>query len=439
MPLEVRLHATTVKSGNLTATVIKDVPSEGLAAPATQPTTRRIENHDEGKAWYWMLPDPFVLSDGEAVKDARTWMSRRRPEILGLFEREIYGQAPGRPEGESFEVVEHGEAFGGTAQRKQIVVHLGQGDRKFNVVLYLPAAAQKPVPVILCFSFYPLQWATQDPAVKMQYDRDLYTRRIAPGNNPNIAKSFHIDWVLAHGYGIAIVYYQEIDPDFAGGLTNGVRAGYLPAGQTNLNPDQWGTIAAWAWGASRAMDYLQTDAQVDGGRVAIMGHSRLGKTALWTGAIDPRFSMVFACSSGRGGASLARRNFGESIGDLAQRYGYQFCGNFQKYAHHEIDMPVDSHELIGLIAPRPIFLATASHDLHYDPMGEWYAAIAAGPIYELLGKQGLGTVSPPALDSAIMHDIGYHCHSGKHEVTALDWQHILQFADMHWGSAKGKT
>lgn len=408
--------------------------------PATQPTTRRVENHDEGKAWYWVLPDPFVLNDGETVKDSQTWFSRRRPEILSEFEHEIYGRAPGRPAGESFEVVESGPAFGGKAVRKQIVVHLGPKpkDRKINVVLYLPAVAQRPSPVILCFSFYPLQWVTQDPAVQAQYDWDEFTHRIPPGNNPNIAKSFHIDWVLAHGYGIAIIYYQEIDPDFAGGLTHGVRADYLRPGTTTLERDEWGTIAAWAWGASRAMDYLQTDSEVDGSRIAIMGHSRLGKSALWTGAIDPRFAMVFACSSGRGGASLARRNFGESIGDLAQRYGYQFCGNFQKYAHHETEMPVDSHELIGLIAPRPIYLGTASLDLHSDPTGEWDAAVAAGPIYQLLGKRGLEAVSPPPPDVAIMHDIGYHCHTGKHQVTELDWQHILEFADMHWGPAKGK-
>jgi hypothetical protein len=412
-------------------------PSAGPIA--TQPTTRRVENHDEGRAWYWILPDPFKLNDGEIVKDSQTWFERRRPEILSAFEHEIYGRAPGRPEGESFEVVETGAAFGGTAIRKQIVVHLGPsaGDRKLDAVLYLPAGATKPSPVILCFSFYPLQWATQDPAVKIQYDWDLSTHRVPAKNNPDIARSFHIDWVLAHGYGIAIIYYQQIDPDSAAGLPKGIRAAYLPPGETKPHPDEWGTISAWAWGASRTLDYLQTDPQVDGSRVAIMGHSRLGKTALWTGAIDPRFAMVIACSSGRGGASLARRNYGESIGDLAQRFSWQFCGNFQKYAHHETDMPVDSHELIGLIAPRPIFLATASLDLHSDPMGEWDAAVAAGPIYEMLGKRGLEAVSPPPLDVAIMHDIGYHCHTGKHEVTPLDWQHILQFADLHFGSPKG--
>ena len=256
-----------------------------------------------------------------------------------------------------------------------------------------------------------------------------------PGEIREKSTSYRIDEVLKHGYGIAVIYYAQIDPDFAGGLPYGVRANYLPPGQEAFAPDQWGTIAAWAWGASRAMDYLQTDPQVDGSRIAIMGHSRLGKTALWTGAMDTRFAMVVACSSGRGGASLARRDFGESIGDLAQRFGYQFCGNFQKYAGHENDMPVDTHELLGLIAPRPLYLATASEDLHSDPRGEFEAAVAAGPIYSLLGARPLRVLDPPPLDTAVMDDIGYHCHTGKHEVTPLDWQHILEFADLKFGAS----
>ena len=195
--------------------------------------------------------------------------------------------------------------------------------------MYLPANAEGRVPLFLCFSFFPLQRVSDDPTIRLQdeWDRD-HTRH--PGKIRENSPSFPIEEILKHGYGFAAIYYSQIDPDFAAGLPFGVRAAYLPAGQTRFAPDQWGTIAAWAWGASRAMDYLQTDPQVDPMRIAIMGHSRLGKTALWTGAADPRFAMVVACSSGRGGASLARRNYGESIGDLGLHFGYQFCGNFQK-------------------------------------------------------------------------------------------------------------
>jgi hypothetical protein len=411
--------------------------SEPAVKPATRPTTRRVENHDEGRAWYKVLPNPLILQNGQPVRDAQTWYSQRRPEILRMFESQIYGRAPGHPADESFEVFENNpNALDGKAIRKQITVHLSKqmDGPKIDILMYLPAHATGKVPVFLCFNFFPLQRVLDDRAIRLQDEwmRD-HTRH--PGQAREKSKSYQIDEVLKHGYGIAVIYYAQIDPDFDGGLPYGVRAAYLPPGEKAFAPDQWGTIATWAWGASRAMDYLQTDPQVDGSRIAIMGHSRLGKTALWTGAIDTRFAMVVACSSGRGGASLARRDFGESIGDLAQRFGYQFCGNFQKYAGHETDMPVDTHELLGLIAPRPLYLATASEDLHSDPRGEFEAAVAAGPIYSLLGARPLEVLDPPPLDKAVMDDIGYHCHTGKHEVTPLDWKHILEFADLKFGSS----
>ena len=403
--------------------------------PTTKPTTRRVENHDEGQAWYHVLPNPLVLENGKPVRDSKTWFEQRRPEIYRLFETEIYGKAPPRPADESFEVAESSDdALGGKAIRKQVEIHLNsQADGpKIDMLMYLPAGASKPVPVFLCFTFFPLQTVMDDPAIRLQEGwRPDHTR--GPTTR-STSTSFQIDEVLAHGFGIAVLYYSQIDPDFAGGLTHGIRAMYLPAGHTAFAPDEWGSIAAWAWGASRAMDYLQTDPQVDGKRIAIMGHSRLGKTALWTGASDTRFAMVVACSSGRGGASLARRNYGESIGDLALHFPYQFCGNFQKYANHENDMPVDTHELLGLIAPRPLYLATASLDLHSDPRGEFEAAVAAGPIYRLLGGRPLEVNDPPLLDTAVMDDIGYHCHTGKHEVTPFDWKMILKFADVKFGT-----
>ena len=405
--------------------------------PSTQPTTRRVENHDEGQAWYWVLPNPLVLSDGRPVRDAQTWFAQRRPEILGLFQTEVYGKSPGKPEDESFEVFDNDPtALGGKAIRKQITVHLGAGANapKFDVLLYLPAKAVKPVPLFLCFSFFPLQRVMDDPGIRLQDEWDRNHQRHASQRREK-SPSFEVDQTLDRGYGFAAIYYQQIDPDFAGGMQYGVRSAFLEPGLSDVRPDEWGTIAAWAWAASRAMDYLQNDPRVDRARIAIMGHSRLGKTALWAGASDQRFAMVIACSSGRGGASLARRNFGESVGDLNQRYAYQFCANYRKYGRHVTDLPVDSHELIGLVAPRPIYLATASLDLHSDPRGEFDAAVAAGPIYRLVGKQGLGIDVMPPLDTAIMGDIAFHCRTGKHEVTAWDWQKILEFADRKFGSA----
>jgi len=178
--------------------------------------------------------------------------------------------------------------------------------------------------------------------------------------------------------------------------------------------DEWGSIGAWAWGISRIVDYFETDKGVDAKRIAIVGVSRLGKTVLWAGAHDPRIAMVIASCSGEGGAALSRRNYGETIKHLAVRYGYQFAGNYAKYGDRVDQFPVDSHMLIALMAPRPVLLQTGDKDFWSDPKGEFLAAVAAEPVYKLLGKQGLGTDQIAAADQAILHDIGYVMHAGGH-------------------------
>jgi hypothetical protein len=180
------------------------------------------------------------------------------------------------------------------------------------------------------------------------------------------------------------------------------------------------------------MDYLEKDKDVDAGRVAIMGHSRLGKTVLWAGATDQRFAMVLSSCSGEGGASLSRRDYGETIGNLVDRFPYWFCANYRKYADHADQLPVDMHELIALIAPRPVYITGAEEDRWADPKGEFLACVAAGPVYELLGAHGLGTDQMPPLNQPLIRTIGYHYRSGKHEVTAFDWEQFLTFADSYF-------
>jgi len=232
---------------------------------------------------------------------------------------------------------------------------------------------------------------------------------------------------------VATIYYGDIDPDFPGAIQQGVRALYLKPGQTEPAPDEWGTIAAWGWGLSRALDYFETDKGVDAKRVAIVGVSRLGKTVLWAGARDTRFAMVIASCSGEGGAALSRRNFGETIKHLTAptRYPYQFAGNYQKLADRVAQSPVDAHLLVALVAPRPLLLQTGDTDLWSDPKGEFLSAVNAGPVYRLLGEPDLGTDQAPPAGQPILHTLGYYMHAGGHGTIPSDWEQFLKFMQLH--------
>ncbi len=300
-------------------------------------------------------------------------------------------------------------------------------------MIYLPANAQKPVPVILSLNFSGNQSVTSDPGVKLAtiWGSKDHQRQTALEDSRGKDKGFDVEKLLAQGYGFATICYQDIEPDFKGGYVNGIRPLFFKPGQSEPAPDGWGAIGAWSYGLSRAMDYLEKDQAVDPKRVAIMGHSRLGKAVLWAGALDQRFAMVLSSCSGEGGASLSRRNYGEKIRNLAGALPYWFCANFQQYVDHEDQLPVDTHELIALIAPRPVYVTGAEEDKWADPRGEFLACVAAGPVYRLLGAQDLGTDKMPPLNEPIQHAIGYHYRTGKHEVTTFDWEQFLNFADKH--------
>jgi hypothetical protein len=401
---------------------------------------REGANYDESKVGSYLLPDPLTFIVGRRVKTVADWTLRRK-EILALYQQHVHGVSPVRPIEMTFAVVEQDRnALSGKAIRKQIVVNFfGAVDGPtMNILLYLPRQASKAVPCFLGLSFSPLFKIYPDPSIRITdvWDSKQKLRFAAPDTTRGTDRGWEIDSILARGYGVAIIYYCDIEPDFAGGLQYGVRSRSLNFQQASLAPNAWGAIGAWAWGLSRAMDYLETDKDVDAKRIVAIGHSRLGKTALWAAAQDERFAGVIASCSGEMGGALSRRNFGETVDHMIKRFPYQFSGSFAKYLGRVNDMPVDAHLLLSLIAPRPVFLSTGSEDQWADPRGEFLAEVAAGPVYELLGARGLGTDQFPPLNVPIMKTQAFRCHTGKHEVTVDDWNMFLKFADTQLGGTR---
>ncbi|MDT8302033.1 MAG: hypothetical protein RQ760_11160 [Sedimentisphaerales bacterium] len=400
-------------------------------------------NYSEEKVPKYTLPNPLRLSDGSRVTDARTWLMKRRPEILELFRKYVYGRAPiARPENMSFEVFDlEKKALGGLATRKQVTVNFtGKKDGPtMDILIYLPNASKKPAATFVLLNFGGNHTIHTDPAIRLS---ERWMRSKSAGAVKNRADEtsrgrsssrFHVEEILKRGYGLATIYYGDIDPDFDDGFKNGVHPFFDKLIDGKRAPDAWGSIGAWAWGLSRAMDYFESDDDIDNKRVAVLGHSRLGKTALWAGARDERFAFVISNNSGCGGAALSRRAYGETVKRINTSFPHWFCENFKQYNGKEGNLPVDQHMLIALMAPRPVYVTSADGDLWADPRGEFLSCRHAGSVYRLLGLRGLGVRQMPALNQPVQKGtIGYHVRSGGHDLTEYDWQRFMDFADEHF-------
>ncbi len=414
-----------------------------LLFPSVGSAQKFVANYDETKIPEYTLPDPLVRQDGKPVTDAKTWDSVRRPELLKLFEKYVYGRGPAPCPIRHQLVSVKDDAVGGKAVRREVDVFFGEQDDALSMrlLIYTPKAVDQ-APAFLGLNFQGNHSVDSDPSISLNTnwmrnnDGTTKDNRALEASRGAASSRWPIEMIIDRGYALVTIYYGDIDPDFDDGFQNGIHGQFRDQTQSIPEGEKWGSIAAWAYGLARALDYLAEDAHVDQDRVAVIGHSRLGKTSLWAGASEPRFKMVISNDSGCGGAAISRRAIGETIGRINTSFPHWFCDNFLKYNENENECPVDQHELIALIAPRAVYVASATDDQWADPKGEFLAAVAADPVYRLLGTDGMGGDAPPTEMPAPDHPIkrgtiGYHLRTGKHDLTAYDWSQYLDFADVH--------
>ncbi len=375
----------------------------------------------EEDAASYILPDVLAGEEGGRIDTPAAWEARRL-HILKLFERNVYGVAP-VCDRTTFSVTEGEIAPGGgpaNARRVEITCHAGADAYRFEATVLIPPSARKPVPAFLFINNREPEAA--DPSRRVRKD------------------FWSAEAILARGYAAAVVRTDDIEPDRAGALQEGqgVRAALADAMTQTLPAERWGALAAWAWGASRVMDYLQTDAAIDAGRVAIVGHSRGGKAALWAAATDARFAIAISNESGRGGAGISRRRMGETVKVINDRFPYWFCENFWRFNDCEDALPIDQHQLLALIAPRAVYVASAGDDLWADPRGEFLALAHASAAYALHGHSRIDPSEMPPLDRPLVRGpMGYHIRPGEHDVKRGDWNRFMDFADVQWRAHHG--
>lgn len=358
------------------------------------------------------LPELIILQNGEPLTGRESWERQRRPQLLDLFREHVYGREPvQRPETLRFSVEAMHRMMDGAAFRKQVRISYegpgGQGSFMLN--LFVPIQAEKPVPAFLLINNRGLNAADPERLVKHSF--------------------WPAERIVARGYAAAVLQLSEIDPDQHDDFRNGVHGIFDPP-ERKRPPNAWGTIAAWAWGACRAMDYLETDTDIDSARVAVVGHSRGGKTALWAGAIDRRFAMVVSNNSGCTGAAVTRGKKGETVRDINKSFPHWFNENYKSYNGKEELLPVDQHMLLALIAPRLLYVSSATDDEWADPASEFLSVVLAAPAYHFYAVKGIDCDRFPEPDTPVHGDrIGYHLRTGKHDMVDYDWEQFMDFAD----------
>jgi hypothetical protein len=371
-----------------------------LAQEKKLPLDTPAGQYDEMNVPPYMLPDPLVMLNGQRVADTSVWKTKRRPEILRMFEENVYGNAAvNRPEGMHWETTaEDRNALNGSAVEKKVMLYFSKENSwpKLEIDIILPNLG-KPVPVLMA--------STWVPNAKL---------------------------VVNKGFGLVTFDAREIEPDDKdSAYKKGIRKFFDPPDRKVPALDEWGTIAAWSWTMRRVMDYIETNTAIDSRKVCLLGFSRFGKAAMWAGAQDERFAIIFSCESGCGGATIVRRGIGETVKLINNQFPHWFNGNFKSFNDRVSELPVDWHMLIALMAPRPVYVSTAEEDLWGDPRGTFLAAKAAEPVYELFGERGLRVTQMPPIETSVGDFIGYHMRKGKHGLIDEDTEKFIEFAEKH--------
>jgi hypothetical protein len=394
------------------------------------------------------LPELLVNAGGNAVTSPLQWEETRRGEILEHFREHVYGRVPEQDIKVTASIVfEDREALSGTAIQKEVELKAvcGGDTLDMRMLLFLPASQPGPVPLFVGLNFNGNHTIHPDPRIAItsswvQNNRELGVtgNRASEDSRGGNSSRWPVDLILSRGYGVATIYYGDIDPDFDDGFKNGIQGFMNPEGVERAS-DAWGSIGAWAWGLSRAMDYFEQDADIDQRRVAVIGHSRLGKTALWAGAQDQRFALVISNDSGCGGAALSRRAVGERVSVINEVFPHWFASRFHDYGDNEGELPVDQHMLLALIAPRSLYVASALEDEWADPRGEYLSLSYGSDAWRLYGGESMSDDFYPEVDKPVVAGrLGYHIRTGKHDLTRYDWEQFLNFADNRMDSTGGE-
>jgi hypothetical protein len=386
------------------------------------------------------LPDPLVMFNGGQVTTRDEWRQKRRPELKALFEFYMYGRPPAAPDNVRAKTDRTDRKyFGGKATKKEVTITFGPtGTPAIHLLLVVPNRRQNAAPVFVGMNFHGNHTLVDDPSVALPTawmpDRTpgVKDHRATDAGRGTEIGVWNLEGSIDRGYAVATFYCGDVDPDKLD-FSDGVHASYFKPGQSAPGPHEWGTIAAWAWGISRAVDYLVTDSDIAAKRIAVVGHSRLGKTALLAAAMDERIALAIPLQAGCGGTAPSRGKIGESVAQINDHFPHWFCGTFKQFNTQPERLPFDQHSLVALVAPRPVLFANAVEDQWANPAGQFDVLKAADPVYRLLGGSGIDETKMPEPGRLVGQKLGYFIRPGKHSMTLTDWHVFWDFADQHFG------